>query len=348
MQDFPHVVMPGQLIAVSSSSTTGEDSFLQGHGTYIEHIQPNHQRSSDGAAVETTPHTDDGQSSTTIQLRAAVCGTVQRVNKLISVETVALHSYHAQVGDLIVGRVTGISNARWILDVSGRCANDGHNNPYLSGTLPLSGVHLPGSVQRVRTAADALEMRQFIREGDLVSCEVHKINHHNVSSSMMLHTRSVRYGKLENGVVIVVPPKLVPRRKTHYTSIIDHRFQILLGCNGMIWIQRNNHQNNDVLLANSRLTASTMGSPIGQQELAEAEEERRKVHAETRYSFDDRKQLARLRNSIQCLRCTLSPITPERVSEVYYRSLSPEAIIPIADMLLPENMVQLTTSLSTR
>ena len=295
-EGYPHLVLPGQLIASSSPTSVGEDSFLRGHGTYVEE----------------SPTGD-------VELRAAVAGTVLRVNKLISVQPLALHAYQPQVGDLIVGRVTAIRNARWMVDLASGTA----------AALPLSAVHLPGSVQRMRTAADALEMRQFIREGDLVSCEVHKI--HSSFTNILLHTRSVRYGKLENGVMIAVPPKLVPRQKTHYTSIIENRFQILLGCNGVIWIQRNNNpQNNDTT------------APLGPQELAEAEEARRSVHAETPYSNNDRQDLARLRNVIHCLRWALQPISPESVTKVYNQSL----YIHVTDMLLSENMMMLSMTVT--
>jgi exosome complex component RRP4 len=309
MQDFPHLVVPGQIIAVSSSAA-GEDSFLRGHGTYIEHGTSN-----------------DGS---TVQLRASVCGTVQRVNKLISVDTVALHTYAGQVGDLVVGRIVSIGNARWNVDIGGG----------VIAALPLSGVHLPGSVQRVRTAADALEMRQHLQEGDLVSCEVHKVLNHN---NVMLHTRSVRYGKLENGVVVTVPAKLVPRRKTHYTVLCENQFQILLGCNGMIWMQRSNNIQGDSASATAAASTQQMGQ---QQELAEAEEQRRKVHAETVYSVSDRRKLARLANAVHCLRLTLSEITAEAVQEVYDNSLELMKV-NVADMMLPENILQLTASRRT-
>jgi len=299
-----HLVVPGQIIAVSSAT---EDSFLRGHGTYL-------QKDENGK----------------VQLRASVTGTVVRVNKLISVEAVALHTYSGQVGDLVVGRVVSIGNARWNVDLGGN----------VTAALPLSGVHLPGSVQRVRTAADALEMRSHLREGDLVSAEAHKIL--STSNSLMLHTRSVRYGKLENGVVVSVPAKLIPRRKTHYTTICDNKFQILLGCNGMIWMQRNISSSEDSASASHIHNISA-----GQHELAEAEEKRRSKHAETPYLLEDRRNLARLRCAVECLRQTLSEITPEAVEEVYNKSLqfsTGNRELRVPDMLMPENVIALTTS----
>ena len=303
---FSHVVIPGQIIAVSSAN---EDSFLRGHGTYLQ---------------------KDAKDSGKVQLRASVTGTVVRVNKLISVEAVALHSYAGQVGDLVVGRIVSIGNARWNVDLGGG----------MIAALPLSGVHLPGAVQRVRTAADALEMRLHLQEGDLVSAEAHKVLSDN--SSLMLHTRSVRYGKLENGVVIQVPAKLVPRRKTHYTTICEHKFQILLGCNGMIWMQRNVSS-----LDSDGGAAAAKNVSAGQHELAEQEELRRARHAETPYSVEDRYNLARLRCSAECLRQTLSEITPEAIEDVYNRSIlarnkSSGQALRVAEMLLPENVIALT------
>jgi exosome complex RNA-binding protein Rrp4 len=372
-QDYytAQVVIPGQLLAESSSSggRGGDDSFISGHGTYIVEQQQQQQQHDSSTTATTT-------NATTLQLRASICGTIQRINKLISVESIALYHYAPNVGDLIIGRVRTIQNDKWILDL---CNN-------ITGTLPLSSVHLPGkgSIQRKRTANDVLEMRQYIKEGDLVSCEVHKVHGGNHSTNnIMLHTRSIRYGKLENGSFITVPPKLILRRKTHYTTIIGNQFQILIGCNGMIWIQRNNNpttagsaepsslltldnNNNDATNAkssnrsdrnpdndddddvekdskmNSRGNSSTM--ILGPEELAEAEEVRRMTHSETPYTTTDRQNLARIRNSIEILRSTLSYITPELVTRIYHRSCTyPPTGHHIANMLQPEHILKLTS-----
>jgi exosome complex component RRP4 len=351
IQEYTQLVIPGQLLAESSSSSssTGEDSFINGHGTYIVE----HQRGGGGGGDNNNPNT----TTSTIQLRASICGTVQRINKLISVQSIALYNYYTQpqVGDLIIGRVLSIQNGKWMIDISNRSSSSNNSsqqqssmNQYVTGILPLSGVHLPGSIQRVRTANDILEMRQYICENDLVSCEVHKVNNQNHSNSIMLHTRSIRYGKLENGCMMMVPSKLITRMKTHYTTIIDQRFQILLGCNGIIWIQRNNqsittNNNSTVTPSMSSDITTNNTSMIGQQELVEAEEIRRKVHSETPYTTQDRQDLARIYNSIQCLLCTLSYITPDTITTLYQRSLQYTITKNnISNMLLPESIVYLT------
>ncbi|GAX25296.1 exosome complex component RRP4 [Fistulifera solaris] len=292
------LVVPGQVIAVASVSEGAEesdDSFLRGHGTYIE------------------------KTRTEQRLIASVTGIVQRVNKLITVESVCSSIYDAHTGDLVVGRIAAVGGARWSVTLIGHAK---------MASLPLSGVHLPGGVQRIRTAQDAREMRQYLEEGDIVSAEVHKVQ---ADGTVFLHTRSFRYGKLENGCVITVSPSLVPRRKNHYFDSFLDRFEVLFGCNGMIWMQR------------KLQTTDTTTNPVdSNQDLAELQERRRDEHASLPYSPEERKSLARLRNSIECLRLTHTLVIPESVEEVFKKSI--ELNISLADMILPQNAIHLTAS----
>jgi exosome complex component RRP4 len=291
------LVVPGQVIAVASVTEGAEesdDSFLRGHGTYIE------------------------KTRTEQRLMASVTGIVQRVNKLISVES-GSSNYDAHTGDLVVGRIAAVGGARWNVTLIGHAR---------TASLPLSGVHLPGGVQRIRTAQDAREMRQYLEEGDIVSAEVHKVQ---ADGTVFLHTRSFRYGKLENGCVITVPPSLVPRRKNHYFDSFLDRFEVLFGCNGMIWMQRK-----------LQTTDTTIHPVDGNQDLAELQERRRDEHSRLPYSPEERKSLARLRNCIECLRLTHTVVTPESVEEVFKKSI--ELNISLADMILPQNAIHLTAS----
>lgn len=52
-----------------------------------------------------------------------------------------------------------------------------------------------------------------------------------------LHTRSLKYGKLDGGQLIVVPSSLVKRLPQHYVSL-QWGVDVLLGRNGYIWISR--------------------------------------------------------------------------------------------------------------
>ena len=154
-------------------------------------------------------------------LYASVAGSVQRVNKLISVIPLKT-KYQGEIGDVVVGRITEVQQKRWKVDVNGR----------LDAILQLSSVNLPGGELRRRSAEDELAMRKYLQEGDLISAEVQNV--HN-DGAVSLHTRSLKYGKLSQGTLVRVSPSLIKRRKTHF-----HRLpcgaNVILGNNGYVWI----------------------------------------------------------------------------------------------------------------
>lgn len=121
---------------------------------------------------------------------ATVAGTVQKTNKLLSVHPLRAR-YTPEIGDLVVGRIVEVQSRRWKVDVAA---------PLLA-QLPLSAINLPGGILRRRTSADELQIRTFFSEGDLVVAEVQSV-HQDGSAS--LHTRSLKYGKLRNGVFLAV------------------------------------------------------------------------------------------------------------------------------------------------
>jgi exosome complex component RRP4 len=121
---------------------------------------------------------------------ATVAGTVQKTNKLLSVQPLRAR-YTPEIGDLVVGRVVEVQSRRWKVDVAA---------PLLA-QLPLSAINLPGGILRRRTSADELQIRTFFGEGDLVVAEVQSV-HSDGSAS--LHTRSLKYGKLKNGFFLAV------------------------------------------------------------------------------------------------------------------------------------------------
>jgi exosome complex component RRP4 len=287
MSTVLHLVIPGQVIA---SSSQNDDQFLRGHGTYVERVKEEDR------------------------LVAAVCGTVQRVNKLITVVPFSTSIYQGNVGDLVVGRVTDVLTTRWKVSLGQHMRE---------AQLPLSGVHLPGGAQRVRTAQDQRDMRQYLQEGDLISAEVHKVQPSD--GSLMLHTRSYRYSKLENGCLVTVPPSLIERRKNHFISMISNTLDVLWGCNGNIWIQRKLQ-----LLEES------------EKEMAQLQETLRHEHSMTPVLPDERQSISRLRNAIECLRLVHCMVTPERAEAIYNKSV--ELPLRPADMLLPDNVIQLTES----
>ena len=70
-----------------------------------------------------------------------------------------LSSYHGEVGDVVVGRIDEVGDKLWRIDLNSR----------QHAVLNLSSVNLPGGVQRRRTHEDALQMREFFSENELIS-----------------------------------------------------------------------------------------------------------------------------------------------------------------------------------
>ncbi|CAE6418366.1 unnamed protein product [Rhizoctonia solani] len=176
---------------------TSSQAFMRGHGTFVE---------------------DE-------QVIASVAGTVERVNKLVSVKATKSR-YTPEVGDLVV------QNKRWKVDVNSR----------QDGLLMLSSVNLPGGVQRRKLESDELQMRTFFEESDLLVAEVQSLFS---DGSISLHTRSLRYGKLRNGQLVRVPNGLVRRLKSHFFSL-PCGVDLILGLNGYIWVSKHVKEINQV------------------------------------------------------------------------------------------------------
>lgn len=163
---------------------------------------------------------------------ATVAGTVQKTNKLLSVRPLRAR-YTPEIGDLVVGRIIEVQSKRWRVDVGA---------PVLAG-LPLSAINLPGGILRKRTETDELQIRTFFSEGDLLVAEVQAL-HQDGSAS--LHTRSLKYGKLRNGVFMSVSGTgggggVVRARRQVWTIDTVHgggKVDIILGVNGYIWISK--------------------------------------------------------------------------------------------------------------
>ncbi|XP_007453190.1 PREDICTED: exosome complex component RRP4 isoform X1 [Lipotes vexillifer] len=155
------------------------------------------------------------------KLIASVAGSVERVNKLVCVKALKTR-YNGEVGDIVVGRITEVQQKRWKVETNSR----------LDSVLLLSSMNLPGGELRRRSAEDELAMRGFLQEGDLISAEVQAVFS---DGAVSLHTRSLKYGKLGQGVLVQVSPSLVKRQKTHFHDL-PCGASVILGNNGFVWI----------------------------------------------------------------------------------------------------------------
>ncbi|ELT97658.1 hypothetical protein CAPTEDRAFT_115301 [Capitella teleta] len=155
------------------------------------------------------------------KLHASVAGVVERVNKLICVRPIKTR-YHGEIGDVVVGRILEVGQRRWKVDT----------NAKLDSILMLSSVNLPGGELRRRSEEDEKMMRDYLNEGDLISAEVQNVF---ADGALSLHTRSLKYGKLSQGILLAVSPSLIKRRKTHFHNL-PCGASIILGNNGYVWI----------------------------------------------------------------------------------------------------------------
>ena len=167
---------------------------------------------------------------------------------------------------MVVGRITAVGAKRWTVDVG--AAQD--------AVLQLSAVNLPGGTQRRRTYDDQLAMRSLLAERDLVSAEVQAVNR---DGSLALHTRSLKYGRLECGALVRVPPPLVKRLKAHFHAL-PCGVDAILGNNGFVWL------------------APAGGPPV---------------------ALDARRRVARVRNAVVALRAAGATISPGSVMAEFAR-----------------------------
>lgn len=198
-------------------TVTSETKWMRGHGTF--------------------------NVDTSATITATLAGNVVVTNKLLSVAPIRAR-YTPEIGDLVVGRIVEVGKSRWRVDVAA---------PLLA-QLPLSSINLPGGVLRRRTTADELQMRQYFQEGDLLVAEVQSIG--NSDGFATLHTRSLKYGKLRNGLFLSVHGTgggggIIRSRRQVFkinagaAGSTSSQVDVILGVNGYIWLSKHIEQQDD-------------------------------------------------------------------------------------------------------
>ncbi|KAK4643060.1 Exosome complex component rrp4 [Podospora bellae-mahoneyi] len=189
---------------------TPDPQWMRGHGTYIP--------------------------PSTTNITSSLAGITTRTNKLISVSPLRAR-YTPEVGDLVVGRILEVQAKRWRVDI----------NSIQLASLPLSAINLPGGILRKRTETDELQIRTFFAEGDLVVAEVQQLFQ---DGGAVLHTRSLKYGKLRNGLFVALSGQgggsgVVRSRRQVWTMEGQNgggKMDVILGVNGYVWISKHVEQ----------------------------------------------------------------------------------------------------------
>jgi exosome complex component RRP4 len=199
-----------------------------------------------------------------------------------------------------------VDSKRWKVDISGQ----------RDAILSLSSINLASGEQRMKTSEDQLAMRTLFEESDLICAEIQNISAEGVIS---LHSRSLKYGKLENGQLLIVPAALVRRLPQHYVSL-PTGVDVILGKNGYIWITRSipeswKHESDDM---RDDITP-----------LAETLQRLRVKHCETPLTAEERMKVVRTRNAILAIskgleegdNTNIITVTPENIMTVYNKSI---------------------------
>lgn len=248
---------------------------------------------------------------------SSVAGTVSKVNRLLSVLPLK-GRYSPETGDHIVGRIAEVGNKRWRVDIGGK----------QHAVLMLGSVNLPGGILRRKSESDELQMRSFLKEGDLLNAEVQSLFQ---DGSASLHTRSLKYGKLRDGVFCQVPSSLIVRSKNH-THNLPGNVTVVLGVNGYIWLRKTSKMDS----ARDAPSGASMGStsgPTGAKSLKADNVSITRLEEESSWQIyvDEndptitnsvRQTIARYANVIKALAYCEIGITQERIVSAYEASMS--------------------------
>ncbi|KAJ1405251.1 Nucleic acid-binding, OB-fold [Sesbania bispinosa] len=237
---------------------------------------------------------------------ATVCGVVERVNKLVYVR--ALRSrYKPEVGDIVIGRVIEVAQKRWKLDI----------NYSQNAFLMLSSMNMPDGVQRRRTAVDELNMRSIFEEKDVVCAEVRGF-------SMMAYTFKQEVKNMESGQLLTVPPYLVKRQKQHFHHLEQYGVDLILGCNGFIWVGEHIEARDDMV--EDQVNQSDSQVLLPNKNSANLEEQEKNYT-----TLETRKYICRAANAVRVLSTLGFIVTLEIIKGIIDLSLSLN--LDIHDML---------------
>lgn len=270
---------------------------------------------------------------------SSVAGTISRVNRLLSV--IPLRGRYApETGDHIIGRITEVGNKRWKVDIGTK----------QDAILMLGSVNLPGGILRRKSELDELQMRNFLKEGDLLNCEIQTLFGNGIAS---LHTRSLKYGKLRNGIFLKIPSSLVVKSKNHSYDL-PGSVSIILGINGYVWLYKTPPKAGTATTSNtvvnqdaSKLQASSAGGPNyvpgqGSISITRLEEESSwEIYSDKNdpnINSSIRTNIARYYNVIKALAFGELGITEQRIIMGYEASL---AYLNVGSLIDRESMDQI-------
>lgn len=153
---------------------------------------------------------------------ASVCGKIAQIDRLITIPA-DTRWYTPGVGDVVVGRIIGIANKRWYVDLNTRA----------EAVLMLTAINLVGNIQRRKGELDEIMMQEYFAPGDIIIAEVQ-----GTGQKVQIHTRNEKYTKVPYGVLLKAAPSSIGKEKTqfHQFAVNGQEVGLVLGLNGYVAI----------------------------------------------------------------------------------------------------------------
>uniref|UniRef100_A0A2N9II35 Uncharacterized protein n=1 Tax=Fagus sylvatica TaxID=28930 RepID=A0A2N9II35_FAGSY len=220
--------------------------------------------------------------------------------------------YKPEVGDIIVGRVSEVAQKRWRLDI--------HYSQ--DAVLMLSSMNLPDGIQLhldftslIDRDGERLWMNStcavFLKRTMLFALK-------SVVSSMMAYTSKQEVRSMASSSY------LVKRRKQHFHHVEQYGVDLILGCNGFIWVGEHVEAKDDMV--EDQVSKPEQQNIKSNKNSVSLEEQER-----TYTPIETRQNICRIANAVRVLSILGFNITIEVILET--RNLSSSLNLDIHEML---------------
>lgn len=126
--------------------------------------------------------------------------------------------------------------------------------------------------------------------------------------------------------MLTVPPYLVKRRKQHFHNLEKFGIDLILGCNGFIWVGEHVEVTDDMVV--DQVNNSEQQSAKSDKKILSPEEQERSYTPQ-----ETREHICRTANSIRVLSALGFNITAEVIMDTVELSISLKQQVPIYKML---------------
>ncbi|CAL2281025.1 unnamed protein product [Prunus armeniaca] len=243
---------------------------------------------------------------------------------------------------MVIGLVLRASHGEisWRVCVASAAANRGHGTSEFNGEVVAT---VCGIVERVNKrwrveinySHDAVLMLSSMNLPDGIQAEVRGFQH----DGLHLQARSQKYGKLGRGQLLTVPPYLVKRRKQHFHHLENYAIDLIIGCNGFIWVGEHVQVTDDMVVDQVNKSEQDDAKP-DENSISPEDQEKNYTRQETR------ENICRAANAVRVLSTLGFNITVEVITETV--DLSTSINVAIHEMLGSEFYVLVAEKESVR